>query len=252
MNSTTEAIEKYLESSINSDELAQLQAKLMLSRELRREFLLRKEVNELADEEAIHQLRLKLQLARKMNQKVLGETDSSATKKLFYAAATLAGITIGGWAAFQHGNAGVNPMDLYRENLTPYPSIHLIRESRQSTASEQLIKSQLLYSSSNYTEASKAFEALLVENPNSTTLRFYLGVTYLQINNIQLSRKYLTEIAYSESIFSNQALWYLGLGFLAENNLFEAKQAFTQVAENGGTLGVKASKMIEKIKLAKP
>jgi predicted Zn-dependent protease len=231
---TTEAIEKWLESSIETDELAQLQAKLVLSRELRREYALRKEVNELAQEDAVLQLRLKLQLARKMNQRLIGETDSSSTKKLFYAAATLAGITIGGWAAFHQGNAGVSPIDLYKENFAPYPSIHLYRESEQVATNEQLIKSQILYSSSHYSEASKIFEELLIENPNSPTLKFYLGVTYLHLNNIQNSRKLLTEIASSESIFSTQAYWYLGLGYLAENKVDDAIQAFTKVKDSGG------------------
>lgn len=241
-------MENRLDGRISPDELDSLRSQLNSNWDLRKEYLLRKEINELAAEEEYDRLRLMLMQAHERTRQAKGFNKPSA-KKLVYAAATLAGITIAGWAAFQHSGGGINPIDLYKENLSPYPPIHLVRESNQTELSDQLMRSLQYYRNANYFEASVEFESLLKKNPNSLTIKFYLGISYLYLDKVEISRELLKQVASRESLFADQALWYLGLGYLAQGNISEASLAFEEVAGSGGSLGQRAAIMVKKLKI---
>lgn len=241
-------MENWLDGCIAPNELVKLREQLKSSKELRQEYLLRKEINELAAEGEYERLRYMLMQAHGRTRQANGSKKATA-KKLVYAAATLAGITIAGWAAFQHSGGVINPIDLYKENLFPYPPIHLVREAHQNELSDQLMRSLQYYRNANYLQASTEFESLLKKNPNSVTIKFYLGISYLYLDKVDVSRGLLLDVAHGESLFSDQALWYLGLGYLAQGNVSEASLVFEKIANSGGSLGQRAAGMVKKLKV---
>lgn len=248
MSTITKLMENKLDGRISSDELNSLRGQLNSNWDLRKEYLLRKELNELAAEDEYDRLRHMLMQAHERTRQANGSKKATA-KKLVYAAATLAGITIAGWAAFQHSGGVINPIDLYKENLFPYPPIHLVREAHQNELSDQLMRSLQYYRNANYLQASTEFESLLKKNPNSVTIKFYLGISYLYLDKVDVSRGLLLDVAYGESLFADQALWYLGLGYLAEGNVSEASLVFEKIANSGGSLGQRAAGMVKKLKV---
>jgi tetratricopeptide (TPR) repeat protein len=170
------------------------------------------------------------------------------TKKFFYAAATITGITLGGWATFSGINQDITANDLFRQNLKPYPPVGISRETIAIEAESLLFETMRLYQLENYEYAAKGFEAILEENPERPIMKFYLGVTYLHLGEYSKSRTLLSDIIDSESVLSDQATWYKALSYLAEDNIEEAISTLAKISTTNNKLGKDASELLNNLK----
>ncbi len=237
-------IERYLDSEMAESEKNALREILNADTSLTKELSLRKDINEfLTDSQAI-EFRNKLALASLGIEK-RGTWNS---KRTFYAAATLAGIAIGGWATFNSLTPNVTALDLYKQNLKPYPTVQISRFALTQAQSLMLQQALQSYSASNFFEASQQFEQILLTDPQSVSVKFYLGISYLYLEQFDKSFTLLNEVSQSETLLSQQAYWYLGLGFLAQSNVQQAEYHFTKVELLGGKLAESASEMKRKLK----
>jgi tetratricopeptide (TPR) repeat protein len=64
----------------------------------------------------------------------------------------------------------------------------------------------------DYSGAANRWDKLFIESPTSDTLNYFLGLSYLELEDLEKSKKLLSNVAEtSGSYFNKDANWYLGL-----------------------------------------
>lgn len=245
-------MESYLDSTIDLEDKQVLVHKIKQNRSLAQELAFRDELNHLASEDDIALLRQKLNLAYKLHkveeQEPSPKISRRRTRRIFYAAATVTGIALGGWAVISGGNYGVDYGQLYENYFTPYPPVTIFRESNALELQRGFVNSMSLYQASQYTEAAIELEKLLTEDPSSTTIRFYLGVSYMKMGEYSKSRDNFDLIINKDPFFSEQALWYKGLCYIAEAETDKAIETLTALSTQNTSYKGKAAKLLKKLK----
>lgn len=248
MRTTNYLMEKYLDSTITYDEKAILNERMLSDPSLVKELAFRQELNLLAIEDDVSELRKKLNLASRLNENTQSTRFiSSRTKRVFYAAATVTGIALGSWALLTGGEHQVKPDMLYHENFMPYPPVTVFRESHRAEFERGFFYAMKLYQESRFAEAAKDLELLLEMDPNSATIKFYLGVSYMQLEDYVKSHMLFDQIINGDSFFAEQALWYKGLSYLAQKETQKAKETFEGLIMNDNPYTTKAKKIIKKL-----
>tara|TARA_R110002020_G_scaffold370759_1_gene582391 strand:+ start:767 stop:1519 length:753 start_codon:yes stop_codon:yes gene_type:complete len=93
-----------------------------------------------------------------------------------------------------------------------------------SSNNYQFYEGMLDYKQGNYKEATLIWEVLLKNNPESDTLNYFLGVTYLAQGNASTSLKYLEkQNLFEEGMFKEDAAYYAALAKIKEGKFEEAK-----------------------------
>lgn len=251
METTEYLMEKYLDSSISLDEKEDLYCRIHDDPQLNRELSLRKEINSMIMDDDVFKLREKLNLARESTHEYetysIGWFSRNKTRKLFYAAATVTGIALGSWAVFSGGSHVIKPETIYQENFSPYPPVIVYRDGSMDDYDTGFLSTMNLYYGAKYSLAAKRLEKLLDNDPSSVTIKFYLGVTYMQLEEFKKSRELFNEIINGDSFLIEQALWYKGLGYLAEKDIKNAQKTLEDLINLKGQYASKASKLIEQI-----
>jgi tetratricopeptide (TPR) repeat protein len=69
----------------------------------------------------------------------------------------------------------------------------------------------------DYSGAANRWDKLFIESPTSDTLNYFLGLSYLELEDLEKSKKLLSNVAEtSGSYFNKDANWYLGLIMIKE------------------------------------
>lgn len=248
MRTTDYLMEKYLDSSITYDEKAILNERMLSDSSLVKELAFRQELNLLAIEDEVSELRSKLNMASSIaERKKSNRFFSHRTKRVFYAAATVTGIALGSLAILTGGEYQVKPDLLYHENFMPYPPVTIYRETHRAEFERGFFYAMKLYQESRFAEAAEDLELLLEMDPNSATIKFYLGVSYMQVEDYVKSHMLFDQVINGDSFFAEQATWYKGLSYLAQNETDKAKKTFKVLAKNENPYSAKAKKIIKKL-----
>ncbi len=246
MKTTEYLIEKCLDLSISEDERAILKERMCASNALVKEYAFRKELNGLHVEIEVNELRMKLRKASAIHEHLSAERYMGhSTKRLIYAAAAVTGITLGGWALFSGDGSRVSTETLYNEFFSPYPPVVIYRDASSVDVYKEFQAAMLKYQKANYEEAARILERIYQQVPDSVTIKFYLGVTYMQLGQFEDSRILFNQVISSDILFSELAIWYKGLSYLAENNREEALETLKHLEKNKTPIGTNASKLIE-------
>lgn len=252
MKTTNYLMESYLDSTIELEDKQVLVHKIKQNKNLAQELAFRKELNHLASEDDIALLRQKLNLAHKLQKEQeynpTPQISRRRTRRIFYAAATVTGIALGGWAIISGGNYGVDYGQLYENYFTPYPPVTIFRESNALELQRGFVNSMNLYQASRYSEAAIELEKLLSEDPSSTTIRFYLGVSYMKLGEYSKSRESFDQIINKDPFFTEQAMWYKSLCYIAGAETDKAIETLTALSTQNTSYKGKAEKLLKKLK----
>jgi tetratricopeptide (TPR) repeat protein len=253
MKTTNYLMESYLDSSIELEDKQILVHKIKQSKSLAQELAFRDELNHLASEDDIALLRQKLNLAHRLQKEEvynnpIPQISRKRTRRIFYAAATVTGIALGGWAIISGGNYGVDYGQLYENYFTPYPPVTIFRESNALELQRGFVNAMNLYQASRFTEAAIELEKLLTEDPSSTTIRFYLGVSYMKLGEYSKSRENFDQIINKDPFFTEQAMWYKSLCYIAEKETESAIETLTALNTQNTSYKGKAEKLLKKLK----
>lgn len=164
------------------------------------------------------------------------------SKKMYYYAAA-ATLLIGLMAALY--SLQRNPYGtLVAENLKPYPNtIPLVRSEKPINFLE---KALMHYELGEYSPAITDFLEAIKQNPDDRTARFYLGISYLMIDESQLAEPQLSVIAGNEnSEFYEASIWYLSLAYLDDKNAEQAKALLNELIIMKGQYSIQAKKLID-------
>lgn len=144
-------------------------------------------------------------------------------------------------------NKPVDNKAIFAEYFEVYPNVvkpQKRSETNQLSLEERAFRS---YESLDFELAIELFEKSLVLN-QPTELKFYLGVSYLAMNDAKQSAEIFKEIVEERNVFENQALWYLGLCKLLLEEEDEAKNIFTDISKSNSSYKSRAENILLKIK----
>ena len=86
------------------------------------------------------------------------------------------------------------------------------------------------YKRGDYDVAIEKWKKLVETKPKNDTLNYFLGVSYLALENTPKALIYLETIAKNKnSVFMNEAQIYLGLAHIKSNQIQNAKAIFTKI-----------------------
>ncbi len=96
--------------------------------------------------------------------------------------------------------------------------------------------------------AIERWQPLLQQNPTSDTLRYYLGMAYLESDQTMLAIEQLGQVRSVDTDLSERAQWYLALAHLKNENTTEAVKLLQQLANsNSGKLSDRASQLLTEL-----
>ena len=102
-----------------------------------------------------------------------------------------------------------------------------------------------LYDKGEYRKAIGGLQSALTRNPQNAHASFYLGLSYLALDQPDSAVRYLNKSYQGESALSEPAQWYLGLAYLKSGRTEEAKKVFKEIANTRGGYRDRAESILE-------
>lgn len=104
------------------------------------------------------------------------------------------------------------------------------------------------YNTQKYSDAIISFTNSINNGINTYKSKFYIGVSYLNINDIDNAIKYLEEIENeTDKEFFNDTQWYLALCYTKVNKISNAKKLLQNIIKSNSGYKAKAEKLLDEI-----
>jgi tetratricopeptide (TPR) repeat protein len=117
---------------------------------------------------------------------------------------------------------------LFAKYFTPYPNT--IPITRGASGEIKLKRGLAEYEFENYEQAIIILEDVVTSEPENTTAKFYLGMSYLCRNQPDSAvAQFRSEIQHGKNPFVEPARWYLGLAALKKRDVNQASMIFGQL-----------------------
>lgn len=111
---------------------------------------------------------------------------------------------------------------LYATYFTPDPGLPTVMGNNNNY---DFYEAMVDYKQANYSKAISKWKLLSKAKPNNDTLNYFLGVSYLNINNTEEASTYLNKVTSTQtSVFNSDAHLYYGLIQLKNNQIESAKK----------------------------
>jgi len=140
------------------------------------------------------------------------------------------------------------PDSIFSRYYEPYYAASLVTRSSVSGGNENLDTALEIYKSGNYQLAAVEFSDALLEEPESDLPRFYLGVTFIELENYDRAVRLLEPIAGRPGEFNKDAKWYLGLVWLKSGDREKAIRSFEYLAGDPGFYKKRSEKILRLLK----
>lgn len=137
---------------------------------------------------------------------------------------------------------------LYSKYYQVYPGSvqkSIVRGDTINSLEEQAMQA---YEARNYSRAAALITSVIQTKPEDPDWPFYLGISYLELNNFEQAEKYLKISATSpQSMYSKQARWYLALAYIKNNEKAKAKEILNTLKLQTGVYSDKAKQLVEQL-----
>lgn len=167
---------------------------------------------------------------------------SSRNRWLAIAASLLLLLAVGWWAVQPSGGVN-NNAQLAMANFEPYPNIaYQLERSAPNNSPEEV--AFLAYEAGDFQKASAAF----LDLPASPVSKFYLGQSYLALEEFAAAAAQFAALAASEFNLAPESSYYLALSQLGQGKLPEAKKGLEAIVQNENHPSyLEAKALLEKI-----
>jgi hypothetical protein len=217
-----ELIDSFLENNDFPDELAILNNGLTSIPNIKEKIEYIKTINE-EIEDCIRKSKIK-----EFHNQVPNSTGSAQSKivsfskfnnrTIWYSIAASIAVIIGIFWLFKTNDA---PEKLFAKHFKPDIGLPL---KMSPTNDYDFYEGMVDYKQENYREAITKWEILWMDNPESDTLNYFLGVAHLALGNAVQSLKYLeNQNRFQTSIFKDEANYYAALANIKKGNYEAAK-----------------------------
>jgi len=141
-----------------------------------------------------------------------------------------------------------NPDKIFSRYYEPYYAASLATRSAIPGGDESLSTALESYKSGNYQLAAAEFSNAQMKMPDMDLPRFYLGVTFIELNNYDKAVRLLESIASQPGEFNKDAKWYLGLVWLKTGYREKAVQCFEDLTRDPGFYTERSEKILRLLK----
>jgi hypothetical protein len=235
-------IESYLDGSMSQVDRERFEKSLSEDHELASELALSKDVNKaILDEGTVH--------FRKVVRKIIEKKTDKANKLLqiikYPLAAAIALLV--GLSLWQVLSSKESPSELYLAFYNPY-QIDLSTRSVERSADKVEI-AYLLYQEGDYESSFEILKNYLNKNYDNLTAHYYLGLNAIELKLYSLAIEELQLVGQDSSTpFALHAQWYAAITYLQLNQPDKARRYLTILAETENMYSQKAKTILKKLK----
>jgi tetratricopeptide (TPR) repeat protein len=124
-----------------------------------------------------------------------------------------------------------------------------IRGAKSQPALEMFAKGMREYARQKYQDAVPLLEDAARLDPDHLPTAFYLGISYLILDQPDAGIPWLAKVARAEpNPYAEESHWYLSKAYFKKRNLDEARRELEAVVELGGSYAPLAQKALERMK----
>jgi tetratricopeptide (TPR) repeat protein len=247
MENKFDLIEKYLMHDMSVGEIKKFEKELSEDSNLRKEFFLRKEINEAILEDDIIDLRESLnEITFNKNSNGLINFIESHKKNLAIAATIIILISLSLSFLYPLRQSSDQLLNSY---YNTYPALANVRSLENKEESEVLINESFdFYEKHNYKKASELFCEVLILDNNNVVAQFYLALCELENNNFAESEEYFLDLIRNrDHLFWEQSHWYLAMLYLKQEKKEKAKSIFKEILDKEMVYKNKAKRILKKL-----
>ncbi len=246
--SATELIEKYNDGELLGIDLENFKNRLNSDPDFAREFKLYQDIDKALLEKDILVFRKQLQNAKKVadeekKEKVI--VPFYRKRITYWAAAVIITVFAMGYVISGIIDNSYSGEKLYSMYYNPDDAV-LIERSGDSNADKVLIEAMQIYDKGMYADAVDLFKLA----GDNNTARFYLGISYMEIDELDLANEALQIVIQhnnKDNLFVEQAEWYLALCALKSENMEKAISQFSSIANGDSFYNNKAKEILSYI-----
>jgi tetratricopeptide (TPR) repeat protein len=104
------------------------------------------------------------------------------------------------------------------------------------------------YRSGNFQESATAFSGIASHDVTSSSARFFLGLTLIQMDKYEEAVLHLQPVADSREGYVKEAKWYLGLTYIKLGEMEKAAKYFEELSQTPGYYSDRSGKILRRIK----
>jgi len=236
-------IDSYLSGEMKPAEREAFEKELQLNRELNKEYLLEKDIRNVLSKSD------EIEFRQKLNSVIYGSKNKTRIipmfrKKWHVVAAAASVIILLGLAVQFLIPSSYSNDKLFSMYYDSENSLHVER-----SGDGNLVEALRFYQQRNYANALKLFTQILEKDPMNIAIRFYSGISYIEIEEFDEAISAFQYIINDDNnLYIEPAHWYLGLCYLKDNRTDAALKQFTKIASESTNYYQKdASRIIDQI-----
>jgi len=135
---------------------------------------------------------------------------------------------------------------LYKEYYKPLIANTSI--TRSTNVIDPFSNAVEMYKQGQYKSAATMFSDLMINDSNSTAVRFFVGITQLELGEYNQAITLLNEVVNKNREYKKEAQWYLGLAYLKIGETQKANSVIKVLAESKGYYQEQAQDLLNHLK----
>lgn len=137
---------------------------------------------------------------------------------------------------------------LFTSYYAPYAAVSPVTRGASEQLTIDYAAAVNQYKNGDFAGARDSFRSLLQKNPRFATASFFIGLSELGAGNYGESVRILSDKTSLPAEFSKDASWYLGLSYLKLDDRANARKCFETLAGSEGYYHDRALKMLRRLK----
>ena len=179
------------------------------------------------------------------DEKVFSLNPEPVNRTCYYWLSGLAACLLVGCFVYLFWRNQHKPDQLFAKYYEPYMIGAVQRNGSVQNTQHQAFQA---YEQGNYALAAKAFESCLSLSPQEISCQFYLGLSYLETQQLPKAEQSLNQVIQaSPNEYTTRAQWYLALLYLKMNRLKEVTSHLEVLGQTQGYYGKKATELLKKL-----
>ena len=243
-------LQKYLDNELSEKELARFEQELNASPDLLVDLDLYKEVDEaIADTEVLDFRAQLTDLREESRNSESGRRVFRFSRPWHYAASAALALLVAIGLATVLGRPLSNN-DLFAKYMKPYELVLTNRSVDNEATQQWMNKANNFYLMGEFERAIDAFEEVLEINAEKIEADFYIGMSYMEIEQHRTASESLIKvIEHNDNLYIQKSEWYLAGCLLAMDETDRARRQLAMIASTSNHFYSKdAAKIIKRMK----
>ncbi|MGK7397261.1 MAG: tetratricopeptide repeat protein [Candidatus Cyclobacteriaceae bacterium M3_2C_046] len=242
-------IERYLNGEMDRSEKETFEAALQNDKSLAESVTLHQETMHGINQFFAHQLKQSLQKAEKdLADQPDDQRLGGRGKKMYWWMGLAASLLVGIVLIFLFNQKPVH-QEIFATYYRPYLNLVSPLERSGESAEEFNQDPFKLYESGDFEQAIDLFEKLKNEGTVGNEHLFYLGLSYLETDQVDEAVENLLLVAQrNEGFLANPSQWYLALAYVKAEQLQAAQEAFEELAGYSNEYQDQAKEILERLR----